>query len=536
MNRRNRRRVLSLLGITLMLVAIALGAMTPIKAAAEPTVGPAITIDYQKANSTFVDVWLVNRPHPNWTEQVSGSPAYMTYNDTVGYSRVVTGTPLLSGTARATWEFRIPSAYTALSKLWWYGSYNQSGGTSFGIDLFIYTAKGMVNVVSKGWSTADPTGYADLNSSYVVNGYIHGLITAWTTSAAASISRVGWYWYFLVWTYAAITETCTSAVDSWSDGTTRYQVGFTSFDYGVTATLTPPTTPSWIYHRVNPNCTRAGWVFSDLVPTSYLVTANGTNTRVDSFLWLIFTTPDGSLIPWGTFHCAVNGSPSPMAFRPLIGCFSVVNVTVVDDYGTLLYQNASYPVNATGDTFLNEPLTVYHLILANRRPYPQYARVSRNGITVTWSIPASPGTMSLLVAPGSYVVTWIRCSDGEETDGDQWTVTSADLVASSGYELPVVDLPYGPDQPEPPNYVAIAELLVILLLFFLLVVALLRRGGHAAPGTSQTTYTESPGSPRSVSAAASSSSRGAAAEREGVQGQREDLRRWREHRRQSRRR
>ncbi len=210
---------------------------------------------------------------------------------------------------------------------------------------------------------------------------------------------------------------------------------------------------------------------------------------VSTTLWMVFKRGTGQVIPWGTFICYVDDEVRPEPYAEITGTTTTgtshtVNITLVDDFGQLIYQDTSYAVEDSGNTFLRETLQVYILNLANQREKPQYAIVTRDGETFTSPDIGAYSSFPYLVygsgAGVTYTVSWYRAEDGELTDTFTWTVYSSDVTAYSGFDPPVVVNP-GVD-PNPLIYAFISTLiwtsfLQIILTFGGLVVlgVLLRR-------------------------------------------------------------
>jgi hypothetical protein len=160
-------------------------------------------------------------------------------------------------------------------------------------------------------------------------------------------------------------------------------------------------------------------------------------------LWMTFTQSDGvTVLLWGAFHVYVNTYQCPQSWV-VVPASSTVNITVADDFGVILYQNLAYPTGATSNTFLKVSLTVYPLIINNRRAYPQDAKVTRSGVDHWIFGIAAGGGFPYLVYTGTYTVCLYKQGEyATPTDpAYTFTVTDAPMTVNSGVDIASVSTP-----------------------------------------------------------------------------------------------
>jgi hypothetical protein len=254
---------------------------------------------------------------------------------------------------------------------------------------------------------------------------------------------------------------------------------------------------------------------------NYTVSLTATTLHINLYM------SDGSPVfyPWG-FKVYIEGHRLDQTTYTTTKL--AVNLTITDLWGFAVYQNTAQPVA----DFVDIVLSCYYLTFYNRLDEALNLTITWNSQNKSYPLPCFSG-IQLRVNTGTYTYSIVRARDGHDVQSGTVVVAGDTQVYTEAWQPPKGN--EYPPPPEPPNYVAIGLLVVVILLIFLVVALLLRRGGVQVSGTSEGTYTERPAS---VTAAPSATARseGAAAERARTQDQRQQLRDWRERRRQSRRR
>lgn len=182
-----------------------------------------------------------------------------------------------------TFYFTIDSPYTHLKEMNYDCAFLESGGTLEIDDMYIYIfdedSKSTTSFTDSDGN--DDTGTTTLGSNYVVDGKIHGAVYYTADDTSSLVDQITIYLDQLAFEYNDVTESVTSVVDYWSDGTERHTIEVTTFDYDVNVSFTPAT--SWTFHSVNPNCTvdtsGSTWDFSNTVPMTYTIIANSSYTE-----------------------------------------------------------------------------------------------------------------------------------------------------------------------------------------------------------------------------------------------------------------
>ena len=267
-------------------------AQQPQKALAESGNGPSVDITYQPQPHIF---------HDYTYERVKG---------TESYTRSYYSTSYMMEDDGAYWEFyfkatagedyieywitfTIPSPYSQLKQVKYdFKAQALSGlGTpeDFEVTLYIYGESASTYVTQTSHNTWK-TGTLTLGSQYVVDGEIHGRFKAYFYDADTSLSALALFVDQLAFEYDAVTETRRSTYNV-VGGTLRYEVGWTTWDYDVNATVKAPS--GWSFQSVQPSCTYGSGAetFMCPVPEDYtavftadvLATANWREIWSDSY-------------------------------------------------------------------------------------------------------------------------------------------------------------------------------------------------------------------------------------------------------------
>lgn len=304
------------------------------------------------------------------------------------------------------------------------------------------------------------------------------------------------YWYDGGWQYVSNTTTgrwITAAfvkhVSDWSlnnpilrvGSGVLYVDGFTVYNSSVS--IGYPITGSCVqvhangaspasFFKFNYNCTTLLWV-----NTAKVTDANGTWTILPTFataagtytfyttnpsamsgytkdtltvpftrgslitMTFCFRQADSTPIAWPTpWKIYVQGSRLGSVLQYTTALFTV-NLTIVDMWGTQVYQNTTLYVGAYVDLLM----PVYYLILQNQRDYPQDLKITHGSVDYwVYGIGAHDSSPYLVSNTVTYTAFWYKPGDHiTPTDPPYtFTVTGAPVAVSSGIDYPVT-LPGG---------------------------------------------------------------------------------------------